>query len=161
MPQNLHKSRTNKVFAGVCGGVGEYFNVDATIIRLVWALAFFLGGTGFILYILAMIIMPDDPVTLQKKQTMPKTIVATTTQEDESDSGTEDDAEPNEAAPNPTNKNSGEDKKNQIFGLILVVLGGYFLLERYIPFFEIRHWWPMALIIIGLFVIFKGRGGSR
>ncbi|MBZ4654631.1 MAG: phage shock protein PspC [Peptococcaceae bacterium] len=54
MPERLHKSCTNKVFAGVCGGIAEYFNVDPTLIRLAWAMAFFVGGTGFILYILAL-----------------------------------------------------------------------------------------------------------
>ena len=153
MPQNLHKSRTNKVIAGVCGGVGEYFNVDATLIRLVWALAIFLGGSGFIIYILAMIIMPDDPRPEQKKQTV-SAIEAT--------SGPNgDEATKSEAGPKETNNTTGEEKRNQIFGLFLVALGGYFLLERYFPFFEIHNWWPVLIIIIGLFVMLKGRGGSR
>jgi phage shock protein PspC (stress-responsive transcriptional regulator) len=57
--KKLCKSRSNRFIAGVCGGVGEYFNVDPTIIRLVWAL---LGctGTGIVAYIVAAIIMPEQ-----------------------------------------------------------------------------------------------------
>lgn len=58
MNKRLYKSQTDRKLCGVCGGIAEYFNVDPTIIRLVWAL---LGctGTGIVAYIIAAIIMPD------------------------------------------------------------------------------------------------------
>lgn len=56
--KRLIRSSKNKMIAGVCGGIGEYMNVDPTIIRLVWAL-FALTGTGIIAYILAWIIIPE------------------------------------------------------------------------------------------------------
>jgi len=58
--KKLYRSRTNVMLAGVCGGIGEYFGIDATIIRLVWGL---LGctGTGIVAYIVAAIIIPTDP----------------------------------------------------------------------------------------------------
>ena len=62
MPQNLYKSRTNKVIDGVCGGIGEYLNIDPTLIRLLWVMAIFLGGSGVILYFIAMFIIPTSPV---------------------------------------------------------------------------------------------------
>ena len=46
---------------GVCGGVAEYFDVDPTIVRLLWVLITLMGGSGFILYIIGMIIMPVNP----------------------------------------------------------------------------------------------------
>lgn len=57
-PKRLYKSRTNRVFFGVCGGIGEYFNIDPTIIRLLLVL---LGctGSGILAYIVAAIIMPE------------------------------------------------------------------------------------------------------
>ena len=159
MPQNLHKSRSNKVIAGVCGGVGEYFNVDATIIRLVWALAVFMGGSGFIIYILAMIIMPDDPRVEPKKQTV-SAIEGSTIQEGAEENGQQSEAANTEAPP-VTIQNPGEGKRNQVFGLILVAIGAYFLLERYFPFFELDNWWPVVIILVGLFVMLRGRGGAR
>ena len=152
--QNLHKSSSNKVIAGVCGGVGEHFNVDPTLIRLAWALAVFLGGSGLVLYILAMIIMPDDPRAEQINKNVPA-IGPVTGQEGQT--ATESGAQAETGAKPPNN----EEKRNQIFGLILVAIGGYFLLQRYFPFFEIHNWWPVIIILIGIIVIFRGRGGSR
>lgn len=56
--KRLCKSNTNKMVAGVCGGIAEYINIDPTIIRLLWALFCIAGGTGIIVYIVAAIIMP-------------------------------------------------------------------------------------------------------
>ena len=60
MEKKLRKSMTNKMICGVCGGVGEYFNVDPTVIRLIWAILTVLGiGSGLIIYIIAAVIMPE------------------------------------------------------------------------------------------------------
>lgn len=56
--RRLYRSDTNKVFAGVCGGLGEYFNIDPTVLRVVAVIAMFGFGTGFLLYIIAWIVMP-------------------------------------------------------------------------------------------------------
>lgn len=58
--KRLFKSRDNRMVCGVCGGVGEYFNVDATLIRLVWVLASLFGGSGLLAYIIAAIIIPEE-----------------------------------------------------------------------------------------------------
>lgn len=57
-PKKLRKSNTNKMIAGVCGGVAEFLNVDPTIVRLIWA-CFGFAGAGVIAYIVALIIMPQ------------------------------------------------------------------------------------------------------
>lgn len=59
--KRLYKSRSNRILAGVCGGVSEFFEVDPSILRLLWFLSIFLGGAGIVLYIVAMIIMPANP----------------------------------------------------------------------------------------------------
>ncbi|MBU5473058.1 PspC domain-containing protein [Roseburia sp. MSJ-14] len=58
-PKRLYKSRTNRVLCGVCGGIGEYLNIDPTIIRLLFVL---LGCTvtGLIAYLVAAIIIPEQ-----------------------------------------------------------------------------------------------------
>jgi phage shock protein PspC (stress-responsive transcriptional regulator) len=60
----LYRSQTNKVIAGVCGGLAEYLNVDTTIVRLVWVLLTLLGGSGIILYVLAFFIIPERPIIM-------------------------------------------------------------------------------------------------
>ena len=57
--KTLHKSRDNKMIAGICGGVGEYFDIDPTLIRLGWVLFCAMGGSGIVAYIIAAIIIPE------------------------------------------------------------------------------------------------------
>ena len=59
--KRLYRSRENKMLCGVCGGIGEYFNVDATFIRLLFVL-FGCTGSGIVAYIIAAIIIPDKPL---------------------------------------------------------------------------------------------------
>ncbi|MBM3404462.1 MAG: PspC domain-containing protein [Bacteroidetes bacterium] len=63
--KRLFRSRNNKMLAGVCGGLGTYFNIDPVIIRLLWVLAIFAAGTGVLAYIIAWIIIPEEPITPQ------------------------------------------------------------------------------------------------
>lgn len=57
--KKLYKSDTDKKIFGVCGGIAEYFDIDSTIIRLIWAISVFVFGTGFLAYIIAAIILPS------------------------------------------------------------------------------------------------------
>ena len=59
--KKLYKSSTDKKLAGVCGGIAEYFNIDATLVRLGWVVFSLLGGSGLLAYIIAAIIMPERP----------------------------------------------------------------------------------------------------
>lgn len=62
MKKRLCKSNTNKMVDGVCGGIAEYFDIDPTIVRLLWVLFCAAGGSGFIAYIIAALIMPRGEV---------------------------------------------------------------------------------------------------
>lgn len=61
MDNNLYKSNRNRVISGVCGGLGEYFNVDPTWIRLGVVAFTLLGGSGILAYIIAAIVMQRNP----------------------------------------------------------------------------------------------------
>jgi phage shock protein C len=58
--KKLYRSGTNYKIAGVCGGIAEYLDIDATLVRLAWIFATFLGGSGIMAYILAWIVMPKQ-----------------------------------------------------------------------------------------------------
>jgi len=49
------------MIAGVCGGIAEYFNIDSTIVRLIWAFVSLVYGTGIIAYIISAFVIPDRP----------------------------------------------------------------------------------------------------
>jgi phage shock protein C len=57
----LYRSKNNKIIAGVCSGIAEYFNIDPTIVRLLWLLLALSGGAGVIAYIIAWVIIPEEP----------------------------------------------------------------------------------------------------
>ena len=63
--KRLYKSRTERMIDGVCGGIAEYLGLDVTLIRIVWVLLTLFGGTGIVLYIVAMIVMPTAPARLR------------------------------------------------------------------------------------------------
>jgi phage shock protein C len=58
MERKLYLSNTNKKIGGVCGGIGEYFNIDPTLVRIVWFLSVLLHGFGLLAYFIAWLVMP-------------------------------------------------------------------------------------------------------
>ena len=63
--KKLYRNTENKMLAGVCSGIADYFNIDPTLVRLGWVLFSLLGGSGLLAYIIAAIIIPDAPKTNQ------------------------------------------------------------------------------------------------
>ena len=59
--KRLYRSRDERMIWGICGGLGKYFDVDPTIIRLVWVLTLFLGGWGILAYIILRFVIPLEP----------------------------------------------------------------------------------------------------
>lgn len=59
--KKLYRSQTDRKICGVCGGIGEYLNVDSTFIRLIWVIFICFCGAGILAYILAAVIMPNYP----------------------------------------------------------------------------------------------------
>lgn len=138
MSKKLYRSTRQSVLAGVCGGLAEYFNIDVTIVRLVWLLCTFAtAGTGLLLYILAAIIIP-------KGDNYDSTIVV-----DENGNETVVD-----------DHGDGTMKKNTILviGIALIIVGGISLMKNIFPlqfiWNELKgYFWPVVLIAAGLLVI--------
>jgi phage shock protein C len=59
--KRLYRSTKNKILAGICGGIAEYLDTDPTFVRIIWIVLTLLGGSGIILYIIAYLIMPENP----------------------------------------------------------------------------------------------------
>ena len=63
-PKRLYRSRNNRMFAGVCSGLGEYFDMDPTVIRLLFVLGVFLGfGGAIFVYLVMMFVVPEEPLS--------------------------------------------------------------------------------------------------
>lgn len=61
MSKKLYKSNTDKKLDGVCAGIGEYFDIDPTLIRLGWVLVTLCAGAGLLAYIIAAVVIPRKP----------------------------------------------------------------------------------------------------
>jgi phage shock protein C len=68
--KNLYRSRDNKVFAGIFGGLGEYFDLDPTLLRLLWLFVLVITAfvPGIIAYIIAMFVVPKKPEPAERKK---------------------------------------------------------------------------------------------
>jgi phage shock protein C len=154
--KRLYKSRKNKVIDGVCGGIAEYFEVDPVLVRVIFVLFFFFGGSAIIAYIVGMIIMPRLPLETEQEAETGKT-------PEQTEPPGETPAQAEAAKPVPAAASPG----SLIIGIILIVIGGIFLMSNFdFPLFHRFFWWfryhfwdffiPGIIIILGLLLIIKG-----
>ena len=59
--KKLYKDKKNAKLSGVCAGIAKYFDMDPTIIRLIWVFITLVGGSGLVAYVVCAIVMPDEP----------------------------------------------------------------------------------------------------
>ena len=143
--RKLYRSEKNKWIAGVLGGLGEYLDVDSTILRIAY-IVFTLAsaGAGAIGYILAVIVIPKPPMGYQPPSTA-KTEGGSTPMTETSSAS--------QSASRPGNA-------PMVVGIILVGLGILFLFNNFIDI----HWhlfWPAILIVIGLVLLGKALMGEK
>lgn len=146
MEKRLLRSKQNKVIAGVCGGFGEYFGIDPAIIRIVWViLSFASSGMGFIGYIIAMFIIPQNAAgTFNKNMGDSQNDWRTNTCDEEI--GKDD-----------MFKSQGSGKGSIVVGALLVFMGVVFLAQRFFHWVNMRNMWPVILIALGAIIVLKGR----
>ncbi len=148
-PKKLYRSRENAMVAGICAGIAEYFNIDSSLVRLATVILIFPGGLSIWAYIIAWIIIPQRPLISSSAQ----------------ESVTGENVPSTGEAETPAEPIGSDDKSRYIVGVVLVGLGVLFLLNSFNIFawFSFSKLWPMVLIIVGLFVLFKGvnRGGTN
>lgn len=141
--KKLYRSDSDKIIAGVCGGLAEYFEIDSTLIRLIFVILTIWGGVGLILYIIALIVMPSRSEkkkndSSQKENTKEKL-------KERIDNVAYDIKE-------GLNKRNSRDK-NEILGLIILLIGVWFLLRNLLPWFDFHFVWPILLVIVGVILI--------
>jgi len=148
MNRRLYRSRRDSVLGGVAGGVAEYLDVDPSIVRIIWAiLAIVTGGLFLLLYIVMWIVVPESsefgapPLPPATAGAAPPAATA----------------EPGATAPawsgQPPRHRAGSSNGGLIFGLILIGLGVWFLIDDYLPSFDRRLVWPVALVVVGLVLL--------
>jgi phage shock protein PspC (stress-responsive transcriptional regulator) len=139
MRNPLYRSRTDRMIFGVAGGMAEWFDVDPSVVRLVWALLILAGGVGLLLYIVAAIVVPEAPLGYA--------------------GGPGPDATPearaawDERQARRLERRQGRGSPGVVFGAALVIIGGWLLLRRYLPAFDTSWVIPGVLILVGLALV--------
>ncbi len=145
MEKKLQRIEQEKMIAGVCTGLAEYFDIDVTWIRIAFVVAVVLGASGILAYIVLWIAVPKRPYlpnysqfNVDYKVTEPKNI-------------------PNTAF---SSKKKGYGNGRLIAGSIFIFFGTFFLLNEFnlIPYWvDFQNLWPVILIVIGLYTLAKAR----
>jgi phage shock protein C len=136
--KKLVRSQSNKMIAGVCGGLGEYLSVDPTVIRVIFILLTLTGGAGIIMYLILIFIMPAE------------TTAPVHTETAQSNSSTQQ-THTNSVAPHGS-------ERSMLFGLLLIVVGLLFFLRELFPrIFDIdsSQIWAIVIILIGLYLLLR------
>ncbi len=128
MEKKLQRDTQHKVIGGVCAGLANYFDIDATLLRLLLAFMILFAGTGFWLYIILWIVMPAGVYSPPAAETV-DSLMDDTPQRPEINKG------------------------SLIIGLILIGLGALGLLHRFVPAFNWQMVWPIILIVLGLVLL--------
>lgn len=146
------------MIGGVSGGIAEYFEIDPTIVRILFVLAVFFGGGGIIAYIILWIIVPEKPYVFpgsQQSQSESQSNFTQAHQETEAkDQNSSSNGEPfNYAAFQQKQKSN----TNSVAGIVLIVIGALFLLNNFIPRFNFGDFWPFILIAVGIGLILNAK----
>jgi len=139
MERRLYRSHKDKIIGGVAGGLGEYFEIDPVIVRIIFVAVAVAGGWGILAYILCWIIIPVNPAHRPW-------------------------AAQNFAAPKPTPTTAplpsvppAVQRSGNIGGIVLVVLGVLLLGHNLIPRFDLWEYWPVILILVGIGLLAKAK----
>ena len=134
MNRRLYRCRHDRSIAGVAAGVAEYFDLDPTLVRVVWFLSIFFGGFGLFLYIAMAIIVPLEPMTEEMAAAEAAAV----------------------AAGHRHVSRPGSGRWATFFGVALILLGGLALLDAAVPAWSSswRYLWPAFLVGIGLLLVF-------
>ncbi|MDR2356422.1 MAG: PspC domain-containing protein [Clostridiales Family XIII bacterium] len=165
MNKKLYRSATDKVLFGVCGGIAEYFDADSVLVRL-FMVIFALTGAGILFYIFAAILMREREAPEVFRR--PTSAAESGASEAESYSnssefagaGTADtEASASHAAPSAKRpRTGGRGAGAVIAGLILILIGVFYLINRFVPIFywiDFRTIFAVVLVLVGIYFVAK------
>jgi phage shock protein PspC (stress-responsive transcriptional regulator) len=147
--KKLRRSLRESVVGGVAGGLGEYFNTDPVIFRILFVVLAFTGGGGLIIYLLMWIFIPKDTSNFYTQNFNSPYNETSGDVKDEYSTA-------NDATGTPYSEKTPQHRSGNgrlIAGGILVTLGIFFLADEFIPWLSWEYLWPAALIIVGLAII--------
>ncbi len=142
--KKLYRSVADKVLGGVAGGLGNYFNVDSTVVRLIFILLFVFGGSGLLIYLILWLIIPSEKSSSQVSGENIRENADEIRDKAQSLAG-------------EMRQMSEKENPRSMFGLLILVIGVLFLLNNFgiFRFFDLGRLWPLVLVVIGLAILFR------
>jgi phage shock protein PspC (stress-responsive transcriptional regulator) len=177
MHDRLYRSRDDVVIGGVAGGVAKALDLDPSIVRVVWVLlAFLTGGVAGLVYLVMLIVVPQEPLAPQAFGGQPlgdagsaapagtepgaPITAAETPGADTAAGWAEPGAAPLAAGAAPSRIEARRARRARrdsggarVFGVILILVGGYFLIREYVPQIDTDVVWPIVVIAVGLLLL--------
>lgn len=144
--KKLYRSKTDRVIFGVCGGLGEYFEVDSLILRILFVLLTFTGGSGIIIYLILAIIIPSG----EGKKINSKEVI----------NGIQEKTQ--DIAEEIKKDRSWLKSAKNIIGLVIVFIGLNILFEQVFNFSPLSYinwgsFWALVIVLIGVKIIFSNK----
>jgi len=140
MENRLYRRRKGKVFGGVAAGLGQYLDIDPIIIRIVFVLVTIFHGMGLLVYIIMWIVMSEEPIE-NLYQTMGESFP---------DSTINDESNSFKFNTSSTTISTSSSNSRILVGILLIILGAIFLLERFLPTFDFELVIAIGLILLGV-----------
>ena len=149
MSKKLYRSTKDRMLGGVAAGLGKYFDIDPTLVRVLFVVTLFLGGTGVIAYLILWIIVPEEPIKF--------TGAGTTTEKTETEGDNQKQENQFDANEYYSSLDKQREKRRTFAGLILLVLGLIFLADNFLPRINIGDFWPLVLVAVGIAILINAK----
>lgn len=139
MKKQLHRSSRNRIIGGVAGGIAEYFDIDPTIVRIIFVITALGWGLSILLYIVLWIILPDEfSIKFREDNQFSENIDNLTANSDSS-----------------SVISSNVSRTKVVLGFLLIIIGIILLINNFLSFSIIKYFWPLILVVIGIYIILK------
>lgn len=161
MRERLYRSRTDRMLFGVAGGMAEWLDLDPSVVRLVWALLILAGGIGLLLYIVAAIVVPEEPYGMSApapSADAANPAGAPGTPGAGAAPASADQTRWEARQARRAARRAGRGNGGVVVGIVLVLAGAWFLLQRFIPAFDSSYLFPGVLIILGIALVVGALG---
>jgi phage shock protein C len=164
MDRKLYRDDFHKKIGGVCAGLAEYFNIDVTIIRVIFVLALIFHGGGFLIYVILWIVLPKKPFVINPNvdYRVPPSPNPGDIPNQFGSSPYTGSAFPNQppypSQPYPVQPRNSTSLVAIVFGVVLILIGGTILLDDFdiLPDWDFERLWPVILIVVGCAIMISG-----
>ncbi len=146
MNKKLYRSRKDKMLGGVAGGIAEYFDLDPTLVRILFIVTVFMGGSGILGYIILWIVVPEAPYPNDVHTETPPSAQP-------QDTGNASQTQQDDQRVYEQHIH----KRKSFAGAVLIILGFLFLADNYFPHFYFHDFWPLVLVAIGLALLLNSK----